>query len=108
MNFGTFLQAYALQQTLFRLGYDNKVIDDALIIRRQHSRYTTLKRRFKRLLLRMIPGNEFYRRTAQAEREFRKFKKNHIALDSNWRNPEQLKDRYDAYIAGSDQIWLPH
>lgn len=56
----------------------------------------------------MIPGNEFYRRTAQAEREFRKFKKNHIALDSNWRNPEQLKDRYDAYIAGSDQIWLPH
>ena len=108
MNFGTFLQAYALQQTLFRLGYDNKVIDDALIIRRQHSRRTMLKRYFKRLLLRMLPGNEFYRRTAQVEREFNRFKKNHIVLDSKWRNTEQLKDRYDAYIAGSDQIWLPY
>ena len=93
MNYGTYLQAYALQQTIFKLGYDNKVIDDARIIRQQQSRYAYWKRRLRRL--------------SQVEREFIKFKKDHIVIDSGWKRLTQLKDRYDAYIAGSDQIWLP-
>lgn len=106
-NFGTVLQAYALQQTLFRLGYDNKVIDDARIIRQQHSWHVLLKRRLIRIWSTLTSDNEFYRRRAHVEREFREFKSCHIALDSEWSNLFQLKDRYDAYIAGSDQIWLP-
>ena len=103
-NSGTYLQAYALQQTLISLGFDSRIIDDSRII----SSYP--KKRFSpiRCLRSISPSMiKFKRAFRKAEEEFLEFRNTHLLLDSDWVFPNDLSQRYDAYIAGSDQIWSP-
>lgn len=107
-NFGTILQAYALQKTINSLGYDNKIIDDKNIINSIPRKKFSILR-----LLRSIPvlypkRAEFNSRNAEAIRRYDDFKSRYLAIDSRWCNRKELSERYDAFIAGSDQIWSPN
>lgn len=43
-NFGTFLQAYALQQYIVSLGYEDRILDDSTIIDTSVSWKYTIKK----------------------------------------------------------------
>ena len=94
-NFGTFLQAYALQRVIRELGYDCRVIDDADFYTGNF--YFRCKRFIKNILYRKLKSN----------RSYRKFKKKNINVFSNCRNIDYLNKHFDTFIAGSDQIWSP-
>lgn len=104
-NFGTYLQAYALQKAVEGLGYSNKVIDDALV--------KAPKKRFSPVrMLRSVPflypkRAEFNRKISASIAQFDSFKNRCISVDKDWKSKEDLAERYDIYIAGSDQIWSP-
>lgn len=106
-NFGTLLQAYALQRTLISLGYQNRVIDDSIIIN------AFPKKKFSPLrLLRNIgwlfpKRSEFRRHNDEVIRLYDDFKNKFINIDREWTRREELSERYDVFIAGSDQIWSP-
>lgn len=106
-NFGTYLQAYALQKALQNLGCENKVIDDAKVVA------AFPKKKFSPIrMLRSIPWlfpkrAEFNRKSAMVAALYEDFKKTYIDLDSLWDSRNELDSTYDTFIAGSDQIWSP-
>ena len=106
-NFGTYLQAYALQKAVEGLGYSNKVIDDAPVIDSfPRKRFSPVR------LLRNVPflypkRDEFNKKVAASIAEFDSFKDRYISIDNDWQSKADLAERYDVYIAGSDQIWSP-
>lgn len=101
-NFGTFLQAYALQQILKSMGHDSILIDD--------TRFTWLANtprirmaRFKAMLL----NPSGWLRNRRILRSYRLFADKYLKIDRSWRTERELNEKYDAFVCGSDQIWSP-
>ena len=103
-NAGTYLQAYALQKVLISLGYDSMIIDDSKILGSYpQKRFSPI--RFLRSLKPSVKRfNHAYRKTAE---EFQQFRNQYLQIDSEWTYASDLSRKYDAYVAGSDQIWSP-
>lgn len=108
-NYGSMLQNYALQQILFRLGYDVETINyRSRIQKEQYSPFMPfweLKDK-RRILLSLI--NLPYRRSLSKKAQlFEKFLSDNIILTEECQEEQQLKKlhSYDIYLAGSDQIW---
>lgn len=97
-NYGSMLQAYALQQTLKRLGVDSKLIDDSRYVRPKG-----FKCRIKNFVCSLLKAFLFQRRKSFSS--FAYFKQNFLQVDAEWKNTSQLSDRYSRIICGSDQIW---
>ena len=96
-NFGTFLQAYALQKCITGLGYDNVIIDDS------HFYKPGLLTRLRVKTINAIKG-----RSQKSHRAYRLFAKRHLNI-LPWNGKEStIANSYDAYICGSDQIWSPY
>lgn len=112
-NYGTFLQAYALQHVLRGMGYDNRIIDDKPIIDkkfppappRKLSLYWKIRIRLAKIYHNIIGDIP---RKPTSEDLYQKFKNQYLLLDSDFIKPEDLNERYDVFIAGSDQIWYPN
>ncbi len=99
LNYGTYLQAYAMQHTLRKLGYENHIIDDGRVLQSCSIRKALGK--IKRFILKTgMP--------AEVIRKFEKFKDEHLLIDNKWKTLEELSSRYDTFICGSDQIWSAH
>lgn len=112
-NFGTFLQCYALQYTLTKLGhhvevvdyqrkeYQKKWIEKTRIILGDIRRYPLKNLRiilnYPFLMKRICLFNKFYKRNFQLSSQ------KYPTSDSLKKNPPI----YDLYISGSDQIWNP-
>lgn len=108
-NYGSMLQAYALQQTVLNMGYDCEIINFRTKLQRKSYQlpliYGTLKGRIKRTFLYapyLLSLNKQYRL-------FESFlnKKYHLS-SKEYTTLEELKQNildYDIYISGSDQIW---
>ncbi len=115
-NYGTMLQAYALQKACELLGYQSEIIDfkqnndltgkELLKIRikrlpayiREHKKYSTLAA-FK---------EKFSERRKAYEEFYAKFLK---VGSCRYTNSKELNDNppiYDGYIVGSDQTWNPY
>lgn len=97
LNYGAVLQAYALQQQLIKLGFDNLIIDYRCpYLTKQH----TIKWSVKNSLN--------YRAKKKTEHLFHKFinEKMHLTqkVDSCL---EQMDSAFDCYIVGSDQVFNP-
>lgn len=103
IHFGSVLQAYALQQVLFKMGYDNEIIDYIY----PNERHIGKKRRnFKGWIY------DFFYRPFSLHKQ-----QNKIALfiansmtktRRTYRTPEALArkcPKYDVYLTGSDQVW---
>lgn len=112
-NYGSVLQAYALQKVCEELGYDVEVIDydfpndfhrqHVLKLNDEDSSPTQnepkwIKALFGLALMRQHKG-------------IRRFVKHYLHLSNkNYTSPEQLSANppiYDIYITGSDQLWSP-
>lgn len=115
-NYGTMLQAYALQKECELLGFQSEIIDfkqnnnptakELLAIRikrlpayiREHKKYSTLAS-FK----------EKFSERKQAYEEF--YAKNLKVGSHTYTNSKELNDNppvYDGYVVGSDQTWNPY
>ena len=105
-NCGSMLQAFALQETLERMGHEVRVInfsnEGQARLYRVLERPTSLKRIVKDLLLAPRAGR--IRRNFAA---YERFMTEHLHLDGPVvRHREELDDAgYDVVVAGSDQVW---
>ena len=105
-NCGSMLQAFALQETLERMGHEVRVInfsnEGQARLYSVLERPTSLKRIAKDVLLAPRAGR--IRRNFAA---YERFMTEHLHLDGPVvRRREELDDAgYDAVVAGSDQVW---
>lgn len=111
-NYGSMLQAYALQQTLLGLGVDNEIINLRTGV--QRSLYPNpacnrkvLKQWVKSIMLRSV--KPFYNRDILIKYElFEKFLNDCMTVTREYGSGsdlEQLASEYDYFITGSDQCW---
>lgn len=107
-NFGTCLQAYALQQTINKIGYDSEFIRYY-----RGARYVQTENRWKKLF-RYSPATVFWYITNKSmiERKraaFMDFRSQHMkfSADAYYRDTDLsiLNGKYDAFVCGSDMIW---
>lgn len=106
LNYGSALQAYALQNILFKLGFDNELIN-----------YLFEKKSDKSLKEKIVHSvcviRDFFRGnpiTIKHQR-FELFYKNYFKETvTQYHSEVELKsigEKYDCYITGSDQVWNP-
>lgn len=107
-NYGSMLQAYALQQTVLGLGYECEIINLRTLIQRMiYSPFFMHKGWAKKLKAIRYP-----RLAIEDIKKHRKFEKflheKYILSPHTYTTAEELKNAnldYDYYISGSDQIW---
>lgn len=115
-NYGTFLQAYALQKSIEKLGYDNDILNDRKIYTDfEKEKYSIinrmiikLKKYIKEIIL--VLNFDFYSKLERKhQKRFKKFKEQHLKIYNNVkeRNLYKINKKYDIFICGSDQIWTP-
>lgn len=106
INYGAVLQAYALQQQLFKLGVDDKLLD----LKRPHKIFNKIK--FNKHLL----GNTYSNllnllhilKTNKRIKRFNEFVENNIKTTHHYETFEEVvgsPPTADAYITGSDQTF---
>ncbi len=104
-NCGSMLQAYALQKFLQKNGYEPEMIDfSSEGQRRLYSIYA------KRKTLKNLVRNSIFfmhkKRIVNNFSRYENFKQTHFNLtEYNTAVGDEIIDRYDAVIAGADQIW---
>ena len=113
-NYGSYLQAYALQYVIKRMGYENAIIDDERIVYpsgkpsngawiRKLPLYKQLYIRISQGLLSIVCETD----AKKVERRFEGFRRLYLIIDNDFQKFEELNEKYDVFIAGSDQIWAP-
>lgn len=112
-NYGSVLQAYALQQELVNLGYNVEIIDYLFPNEFQAKSSTSNNKENaiqigkKERFLKYLYGFSLFRQ----HKEITRFLQQKIHLsEQRYHNPEELKNnppKYDIYVTGSDQVWNP-
>lgn len=104
INYGAILQTYALQQSIFSLNINNKIINyDCKYISDEYKLINTAS--IKRFIKSIILIKDFYYK----RKNFERFIKKHIVLtnpvDKSILRGEIFNDEYNFFITGSDQVW---
>lgn len=105
-NFGTFLQAYALQKAISRLGHEPRIIEDIRFTYLYASKRQIL-RKAAGLLIHPVANYRWFRARHGLLGPFNRFKRRHLSVDRSWKTEESLVKCYDGFMCGSDQIWSP-
>lgn len=107
LNYGSALQAYALQRKLFEMGVDNEIIDY------QYPKPIKKKTTMKSLISQAII---FARNaiigfpTEKKKKKFEEFYEKNFVLSPQSYDEDSIKQnppQYDIYLTGSDQVWNP-
>ena len=116
-NYGSILQAYALQQAIAELGLSCEVINhrvngnikEQMFYRVRHSGILNTIYYYTKKLGATIE-NHSLKELSYRNKAFNNFIKNNIQLSSEFytNNNYYRCQQYDAYICGSDQIWNPN
>lgn len=106
LNYGTYLQAYALQRMIHILGYDSKIIDDCRFTYLYVSPHQWI-RKFFGLFIHPKTNCSWFRSRINQYGPFSRFKRKYLKIDSGWQDKNSLLRRYKGFICGSDQIWSP-
>lgn len=112
-NFGTFLQAFALQKVLKDMGCDSCILDDHTIIEegRCTNHPSALKRwyySFRFLLSSLLrKGIGLYLKEKRSHKLYGQFRRRYLNVDTQIQPLSALDERYDTFVCGSDQIWYP-
>lgn len=115
-NYGTMLQAYALQKYISLMGYDAELINFKIV--KHLSFLDMLKLRLSRLPVYMVQHKK-YISIALAKKELKErellfesfYGKNIIVGNEEYTSSKGLEENppiYDGYIVGSDQTWNPY
>ena len=99
-SYGAVLQAYALQETLKKLGAESEFVQ---IVRNTHEQAPAAP---------ATGAAALFARKIQAEgkkREalFADFRQNHMHISRDYAPTDNIDADYDCFVAGSDQIWNP-
>lgn len=102
-NYGASLQAYALQQSIFKIGIKNEVLNYQSNYMSKPYSFSALKRKG---MLRYLLGIAYFFVRIPRKTKFREFR-NYIKMSPplSCDNLNSIENKYDAFIAGSDQIW---
>lgn len=108
LNYGSALQAYALQNVLEGLGHDVEIID--YVYPNDYHKSCHSKPNFFKALIRSIL--EVLRGYPRKRNEylFNNFYMERLNLTETYNSPEELyknPPKYDIYMTGSDQVWNP-
>lgn len=113
-NYGTCLQAYALQHYLESLGYENHIIDDSSIVfagtklDKSQAVESKWKRRWRKAWQSLHANyRTFYRCQRILCPSVDEFMSKWLAIDGDIDSVLADEKDYDVYICGSDQIWQP-
>lgn len=112
-NYGGILQAYALQTVLERMGHDVKII-----VRDENYDVRPLWRRYLSYIKRTILKYVFHQRlrifSERYDRKTRATLRKHTMVFINKylhiqtiKDYAEVKDAFDAFVVGSDQVWRP-
>jgi len=128
-NYGTLLQAYALQQWLIQQGCDNEILSDAELLREFRAAHPYEKRtpaqaepiaaqsrlagllnsprRIGRVLLAHTNAEKYHRPYTASQEKCEKFKAECLRLRDGVSGATLagLNQDYDAFLCGSDQVW---
>lgn len=103
-NFGTYLQAYALQHFIQSLGYYNAILNDESMIEKR----INWKLEIKKIIWQ---ASRTYRLFVSSNKKsallYEKFKREYIVIENNIEDVDYLNKKYDCFVCGSDQIWNP-
>ena len=110
-NYGSMLQAYALQQTVLNLGYECDIINFRTSRQKKYYRPEFVRGSFVGKLTRTLLYFPFILSLLKKHRKFEQFLNERYHLsDKEYATLEELEQSsldYDIYISGSDQIWNP-
>lgn len=109
-NFGTYLQAYALQQVVLRLGYKNDILDDSSIHEEgfcQKHDNVIRKLLYKLRIILDVRYWRFNNYQKKSDALYADFRRNNLLINVDIHPLYKLNEQYDAFICGSDQIWFP-
>lgn len=108
-NYGSMLQAYALQQVLRReIGVENEIINLRTSAQLHLYRYPTCFPKTKREVLAYVCRLPFLSGLKKKYKLFEYFIQSEMDVSEEFTSAEQLSDylnKFDCLIAGSDQIW---
>ena len=108
-NYGSVLQAYALQKYIMNNDYDVKVIDYQS---RNYDMYHLFKLWMLKHPVKLIAENKHINRLIRRKHNFLRFINDSMNLtDKTYSYNDDLtvlNDEFDVFIAGSDQIWNKH
>ena len=114
-NYGSILQAYALQKALRNQGYQTENIDYAPSTVKKVENLIKNKNSLKLFLekwdaycAKKVAGSP--RELSEKQKKFDDFRENYINITRRYSSPKEvatIDGEFDAYICGSDQIWSP-
>ncbi len=115
-NYGSMLQALALQEAIRKNGFETEFID--FVPQLKKTIYELLKIRIKRFPIYLLEYKKYYtlyknrKNIVQKNNAFEDFYKKHLQVSHNtYHSMEEIKKNpplYDGYIVGSDQTWNPY
>lgn len=105
-NFGTHLQAYALQKMILSLGYENHIISDQKIVDLLDTR-SLWKRIVVEIYGKIVSSSQMQHGIREVYERYQRFEQIYLLLDRMWKTESDLSEKYDLFICGSDQIWSP-
>ena len=99
-SYGAVLQAYALQQTLLKLGTDCEFVDIRMPKRTAAPQQSVPA----------SPAMAVFAKRLQTEGQkraalFARFRTEHLRISRPYEPSEHIADDFDLFVAGSDQIW---
>lgn len=109
-NFGSVLQAFALQSYLSELGHEAYIID--YVYTNDYKQYGLFYVAPGYILKSLVKDVLYFNRKVKRKKAFKEFSKRYLHLtvkrffDSE--DLSELNDEFDAFICGSDQIWNPN
>lgn len=106
-NFGTFLQAYALQRVVSSLGYENKILSDQRLVLEIHPKAGLFRRFLITCYHCFFDFKGLWKGFSKASESYHSFEQKYLQVDHSWKDESELNKRYDTFICGSDQIWSP-
>ena len=124
-NYGSVLQAYATQQVLEKLNFENETIEVSGFIKKiRKKQYIYIIRsgirssifrdrlgKAKNLIYKKIIRNNYTKNIRIRDIEFEKFIYNYINKSPKYKSLKELSekcyDNYSTVVLGSDQLWLP-
>ncbi|MFQ7001827.1 MAG: polysaccharide pyruvyl transferase family protein [Clostridium sp.] len=113
-NYGTVLQAYALQKKLRLKGYDCTLINYRANTKAKIKNFIISKNSYKLIFEKIEAYFAKKNNPKKLEERFRKFNDfliencNLSKLYTSPKNLNELNDIFDIFICGSDQIWSPN
>lgn len=109
-NYGSALQAFALQQVIKNMGYQNEIINYRF--QGQKDCYRLIRKNVGRAdIIKDFLQFPVFSKKRQRGKKFEQFTLRYLHLTEEYDKPEQLNEiseKYDLFISGSDQIWNKH